>query len=493
MNNLRLQNYRCFEDTGDIDIRPITLFIGANSSGKSSVLKFFPLLKQTIGNFVNGLYLWTGPLVDLKDFKNTLRDGSEEMSISFTIEQLPVESRIRSEVERINDVHIETVLCNFPENKHYDYIKRLTITFDGHTFSLERMDESNMLFSVDNVNSTNLKDTIFLGPTNSLLPKVIFKINDSEVSDESVSAYKRMRGLLNGENRIPYLRTIIRTNDNVFDDKSLKEYLQKSDSPVIDADKIDLFVNYLHYYTINRLIDSINLYLMDLAKYTTYVKPLRAIVERYYRFTNQAVDEIESDGSNLPMFYNSLNGKTFGEFNAWLNTLFNFIVRLKTSEGHVELQIVEKDKPVRNLVDVGFGYTQILPIITIIWKKIYMDAKSWSRNKCKSAIVAIEQPELHLHPRFQGLFAQMLAAVVADCKKKGIDLRLVIESHSEIIVNKLGELIASEESPLRKDDVNVLIFNSPQDNLKKEIIESHYDKDGVLNNWPYGFFSDYVR
>ncbi len=148
MNNLRLQNYRCFKDTGDIDIRPITLFIGANSSGKSSVLKFFPLLKQTIGNFVNGLYLWTGPLVDLKDFKNTLRDGSEEMSIAFTIEQLPVESRIRSEVERINDVHIETVLCNFPENKHYDYIKRLTITFDGHTFSLERMDESNMLFSV---------------------------------------------------------------------------------------------------------------------------------------------------------------------------------------------------------------------------------------------------------------------------------------------------------------------------------------------------------
>ena len=106
MNNLRLQNYRCFKDTGDIDIRPITLFIGANSSGKSSVLKFFPLLKQTIGNFVNGLYLWTGPLVDLKDFKNTLRDGSEEMSIAFTIDQLPVESRIRSEVERLYDVHI---------------------------------------------------------------------------------------------------------------------------------------------------------------------------------------------------------------------------------------------------------------------------------------------------------------------------------------------------------------------------------------------------
>ena len=72
MNTLRLKNYRCFEDTGDISLKPLTLLVGANSSGKSSFLKFFPLLKQSIGIRKNGVFLWYSDDVDFKDFKNLL-------------------------------------------------------------------------------------------------------------------------------------------------------------------------------------------------------------------------------------------------------------------------------------------------------------------------------------------------------------------------------------------------------------------------------------
>lgn len=493
MNNLRLKNYRCFTDTGDIKFRPITILIGANSTGKSSVLKFFPLLKQTVGEFVNGLFLWTGPLVDLKDFKNTLRDDEKEMTIGFTINELPVRSRTRSGIEMLHNVRIETVLCSNPDDEHYENIKRLVIAFDKHTFLVEEVGNGKMLLSVDNISSDNLKDNIFLAATNSLLPKVLFRVVEDEITDEPDSAYKRMRGLMKDENRMLFLRTLIRTNDNVFDDQKLRDTILHDRRSVIEADKVETFINYLHYYTVNRLIDSINLYLIDLARRTTYVKPLRAIVERYYRFTNQAVDEIAADGSNLPMFYNSLSPQKFNAFNNWLKKLFGFSVRLRPSEGHVELQITEKDKPVRNLVDVGFGYTQILPILTILWKKIYMDAEKERKSINKTYIVAIEQPELHLHPRFQGLFAEMLAFVISDSKKQNVDLRIIIESHSEIIVNKLGELIADEDNPLGRNEVNVLIFNSQQDNLKQEVNESLYDEEGILNNWPFGFFSDYVH
>lgn len=40
MDNLKIKNYRCFDDTGTVDIKPITVLVGANSSGKSSFLKF---------------------------------------------------------------------------------------------------------------------------------------------------------------------------------------------------------------------------------------------------------------------------------------------------------------------------------------------------------------------------------------------------------------------------------------------------------------------
>lgn len=492
MNNLRLLNYRCFTDTGDIDIRPITLLLGANSTGKSSLLKFFPLLKQTLGEFNNGLFLWNGSLVDFQDFNNTVRDGQGEMTIGFTITHLPVRSRTGNNYEIVDDVRAEITLSEQNGNKHDDYIKRMSILFDKHVFLYENTDNETIKLTVDSLSSTELKDEIVLGYTNALLPKILFKIGEDEATDESPTAYKGMRNLMDNEGRIMLLRAIIRANDNVFDDAKLKEQIVKRKPRSINDKNIDCFINYLHYFTVNRLIDSINIYLMELGKRITYVKPLRAIVERYYRYSNLAVNEISADGSNLPMFYNSLQSQSMHEFNIWLEKLFGFSIKLEPLEGHLELLIQEKGKQSRNLVDVGFGYTQILPILTILWKKIYVDSITMASTVYRTYIVAIEQPELHLHPRFQGLFADMLSAVVKDAKDNDIDLRIVIETHSEIIVNRLGDLVASKSNPLKPQDVNVLIFNSQQDNLNQEINVAQFDDDGFLANWPYGFFSDYV-
>src|ERR1700752_3755375 len=47
MERIRVQNLRCFADTGFVELKPITILVGANSSGKSSLLRVFPLLKQS--------------------------------------------------------------------------------------------------------------------------------------------------------------------------------------------------------------------------------------------------------------------------------------------------------------------------------------------------------------------------------------------------------------------------------------------------------------
>ena len=48
IKTLRLRNFKAFEDTGDIEIKPITVIAGPNSGGKSSILQSLLLLKQTL-------------------------------------------------------------------------------------------------------------------------------------------------------------------------------------------------------------------------------------------------------------------------------------------------------------------------------------------------------------------------------------------------------------------------------------------------------------
>ena len=48
LRQLRIQNFKIWKDTGNIQMAPITLFFGSNSSGKSSIGQFLMMLKQTV-------------------------------------------------------------------------------------------------------------------------------------------------------------------------------------------------------------------------------------------------------------------------------------------------------------------------------------------------------------------------------------------------------------------------------------------------------------
>ena len=106
---------------------------------------------------------------------------------------------------------------------------------------------------------------------------------------------------------------------------------------------------------LNDIIDSINYYLFDMSSCITYVRPLRVTTERYYRYQNYAVDEIDSDGKNLAMYLANLSDRQMIKFTDWTSKLFGFSIVVLKHEGHVELQILEENNSPRNLVDTGFG------------------------------------------------------------------------------------------------------------------------------------------
>jgi len=84
MQSIQIKNLRSLEDTGRLPIRPITLLVGKNSSGKSTFLRSFPLLRQSSEARTTGPILWYGRFVDYGGYRNALRAGAEDESISFT-------------------------------------------------------------------------------------------------------------------------------------------------------------------------------------------------------------------------------------------------------------------------------------------------------------------------------------------------------------------------------------------------------------------------
>ena len=87
VKEIQMKNFRSLKDTGIQTLSPITILVGENSSGKSTFLRAFPLLKQSISKRTSGPILWAGDVddyVDFGSFKETVtNDKSKEISFGF--------------------------------------------------------------------------------------------------------------------------------------------------------------------------------------------------------------------------------------------------------------------------------------------------------------------------------------------------------------------------------------------------------------------------
>ena len=73
LKSISLENYKCFKDETTIDIAPLTVLCGANSSGKSSILKSLLTLKQSVQSNNSEDYLTlNGELADIGNFNDIM-------------------------------------------------------------------------------------------------------------------------------------------------------------------------------------------------------------------------------------------------------------------------------------------------------------------------------------------------------------------------------------------------------------------------------------
>ena len=239
------------------------------------------------------------------------------------------------------------------------------------------------------------------------------------------------------------------------------------------------------------LLDVVGENLKEFFGSVEYIGPARARSERFYRQQELEVSEISPDGKNLPMFLASLDISQLRNFSDWVQRAFGYGVSVHKTEGHISINLEHRGQSV-NVGDTGYGVSQVLPVLAQIWWMQFTDRdRRFGRIRSDFDIktLAIEQPELHLHPAHQALLADVFVEAQNSAKsQKGPSQYYVVETHSEALVNRLGELI--EEGEIDAKEVQVVIFGDLSDDLEQsDVTLAEFDESGVLQNWPFGFFN----
>jgi predicted ATPase len=123
-------------------------------------------------------------------------------------------------------------------------------------------------------------------------------------------------------------------------------------------------------------------------------------------------------------------------------------------------------------IHVGFGLTQVLPIVVA------------GLSATKGDILLIENPEVHLHPAGQALMGQFLADVA------GAGVQVIVETHSDHILNGIRRAVRAQR--LNPEQV-ALHFFKPRIGNAAQAISPQLDKSGNIDVWPDGFFDQFDK
>lgn len=502
MKNITVKNLRSILDSGTIDLRPITIILGKNNCGKSSFIRIFPLLKQTLEKDTSEPLLWYGQYVDFGDYSNILPrfNNNEMFELSFSL-NIQLNDMLLFVVGR--EENFDCVLTiKFKQDRIYSY----AISYLNQHIEFTLFEDNSVSCIINN----QKLDLCFGQFVWSQMPKELIPriINGEKISpkyrtrfwfdlySEKNAAIKYVLSILK-----KYLKNPEKDRNSynlltLIKPQSKEEILKQLQNNKIFNNKTkDITLVDSEFMTINQaivfntsqiLVDCINQKLHEEFEHTYYIKPIRASVSRYYRRQGLSIDNVDSDGSNLPMVLHSL-GKDRPAFEKWCKETFGLIFSVDENGGQLSLIVEEENHERSNLADTGYGYSQVLPIIVQMWLiKNRYKRKPRDPNETEYTIV-IEQPELHLHPAFQAKLVDTFVTLVQEGKKNDVKIKIIFETHSDTMINQLGFLINKKK--ISPEMVNIILVNK-QDGVSA-FNQTSYLPDGSISSWPIGFMANW--
>jgi predicted ATPase len=134
--------------------------------------------------------------------------------------------------------------------------------------------------------------------------------------------------------------------------------------------------------------------------------------------------------------------------------------------------LVKKGSRESNIVDVGYGVSQVLPIVA----------------ECISVgdgtRILMQQPEVHLHPRAQAALGNLIS-ILSNRKKQ----HYVIETHSDYLIDRIR--YETIRKSIKSKDVGIIYLEKEKTDTK--VFQIGLDSDGNVMNAPESYREFFIR
>ncbi len=437
LTELSIKNFKAWRDTGKIRLAPLTVFFGSNSAGKTSLLQFLLMLRQT---------------AESPDRHRVFHPGDDNTPVELgTFRDLVFEHDLSNQIEF-------ALAWTLPEQM----VVRDPLTLDRIVGNRIRF-EAAIAFDQKGASQQIRKFQYVLANGGASL-KVTMTPLESNPSKYEVSAenYKLVRNT----GRVWKLPAPIRFY--AFPDE-------------VGA-----------YYQNAGFTSDLALELEKQVKRLQYLGPLRIYPKRSYVWSGEVPEHVGWRGERAVEAMLAAASRNIGPgyrkktqaFQAvvarWLQELGllrSFEVK-QIAAHRKEYEVVVQAAGTKdnvNLTDVGFGVSQVLPVVV---QCFYASPHT---------TIILEQPEIHLHPRVQTALADLfIEAIQSREDSADRSVQLIVESHSEHFLRRLQTRVA--EQVVSPDDVALYFCRGSESGAVLEPLEVNIF--GEIKNWPADFFGD---
>jgi hypothetical protein len=323
---VRWKNYRAFEDTDWVTIRPLTILIGRNNAGKTSLVSPMLLMSQTMSSRdAQTALVARGPLVDAGTFKGMIHGHDTTKSLSLGFRFHVHDDDPKKKMKRIGSYPpgaIEVTLAS--GNSVGDIIVEkfeISDIYRRPVFSHTRLPDGNYSldgFDQGEMKSDEKKAISASRPVNFLFSPAAairaYREAQPKAADEEAPSIKFSTGFSNYLNNIAFQYEELRT----------------------------IFRN------------------------IAYIGPLRERPRRYYEIAAFTPASVGSRGQNMANVIQRRHMDIGPQLNSWVQR-FEFGEKLAVQKLSDELLVLsfEAGKPrlLTNIADAGFGASQVLPLI----------------------------------------------------------------------------------------------------------------------------------
>ncbi len=540
VNSINFKNYKAFK-TGALQIKPLTILLGANSSGKSSILQLILLLEQTLNlqePYDSAIKL-NGKYINLGEDENIVRDKDlkKELGLEFKLRQNDTQNFLRPISKKLREQLHYTYLVYSFINKYYKDPKKIeflelinpidmgrfpnspaeiNLLFEKFEPLLAEMKKNNIgLEKIENIiENSDLKLVLNIYFRRNIRPILFFNIEEYKDAFAlfTILEKKRFQNLIFGYKLKYSTKTkkleIIENYFSIARKKILslkmneKKQLETINSEVLDTRILDKYIDpsYFSYDSLELKLNkdtnlkSYNLILEYVFNYfnllfeklykafksdqINYVGPLRAYPQRYYFLDEANVNSsLNSSSGNNLAEILKKNKTIHSKVNEWLKR-FNLGVSVKEFKDIIHNIKIRQNGLNLDITDVGFGISQILPILV----QGFMSQTN--------SMTIIEQPEIHLHPKMQANLADLFIDIIYSKNNKSnkeySGRSLLIETHSEYILRRIRRRIS--EGKLDSKDI-AIYFIDPRENSNDsaKIREIEIPKNGSFE-WPKDYY-----